>query len=122
MYTELIFAAKLKEDTPEIVISTLKYMLGELDVSDNLIFNEGLFKAGSSYFPLSKDSNSFFYDGGNWVLSHRGNYKGYDNTGFISKLLKWIKPHIESGSGLNNIYAITISQEGTAPIIHSLEE
>ena len=30
MYTELIFGAKLKKDTPNEVIEALKYMLGEI--------------------------------------------------------------------------------------------
>ena len=121
MYTELVFAAKLKDNTPVAVILTLKYMLGEAEIPDNLTFDEGFFNAGSFYFPVSQASNSFFYDGENWVLSHRGNYKDHDEPGFITLFLKWIKPYIESGSGLNDIYAITISEEGVAPIIYTLE-
>lgn len=83
-------------------------MLGESEIPNNLNFNEGVFNSGSNYFSLSQASNSFFYDGDNWILSHRG-------------ILKWIKPHIESGSGQNDIYAITIEEEGITPTIYSLD-
>jgi hypothetical protein len=120
MYKELIFAAKLKVDTPEFVISTLKYMLGETDPPHNLDFDEGVFAASSYYFPVSKALNDFFHDGDNWVLSHRGNYKNCDNQGFIEKFLDWIKPFIECGSSWENIYAITIYEDSHEAKIHSL--
>lgn len=122
MYKELIFGAKLKKDTPELVISNLKYMLGESNPVTDLEFDEGIFAAGSFYFPVSKSQNDFFHDGDNWILSHRGNYRNNDNNGFIEKFLEWIKPYIEAGSGNNDIYAITIYEDSSEAIIHCLEE
>ncbi len=121
MYTELIFAAKLKEDTSEEVISTLRYMLGEIEISDSIAFDEGFFNCGSYYFPISEMEGKLLHDGENWVLSHRGNYKNQDNNGFIDKFLDWIRPYIASGSGQQDIFAITIAEDSKGVKTYSLE-
>lgn len=121
MYTELIFAAKLKKETPQSIISTLHYMLGENNNPEKLEFDHGLFASGSYSFPVSKVLNAFFHDGDNWILSHRGNYKHEDGNGFIEKFLSWIKPHIECGSGNKDIYAFTIYEDSSEVKTHSLQ-
>lgn len=121
MYTELIFGAKLKKETPESVIGTLKFMLGEIDLPDKLEFDEGFFNSGSFCFPISKSQSDLFLEDEQWVFSHRGNYKDQDGHGFIEKFLEWILQYIESGSGQNDIYAITIGEDALAPFVFSLE-
>ena len=55
MYTELIFGAELKIDTPELVIDSLKYILGETRERPECFplpegNSEGLFRGSSYYF------------------------------------------------------------------------
>lgn len=121
MYTELIFAAELKQDIPESVIATLKYMMGQGDLPEKLAFEEGFFSSASFSFPLDRAQNTLYNNGDNWILSHRGNYKTRENDGFIDLFLKWIKPYISRGSGLKDIYAITIYEHNREINIHSLE-
>ena len=119
-YKELIFGAKLKADTPNTVIATLQYMINGKDAPENIVFDQGLFSAGSFSFPVSTVQNDFFHDGDNWILSHRGNYKQNDDNGFIENLLAWIKPFIESGSGTKDIYAIMIGEDSSEATVYSL--
>lgn len=58
MYTELIFGAELKKNTPNKVIEALKYMLGEIEARpDNFPLPNGrcesLFCGCSYYFAIS---------------------------------------------------------------------
>ena len=39
MYTELIFGASLKTDTPKEVIDTLRYMVGDIEQPEKLVFD-----------------------------------------------------------------------------------
>lgn len=124
MYTELIFGASLKEDTPKEVLSTINYILGNSNKPENFPLPEGrcesLFRHSSYYFGVSKPVNSFIFDdiSNCWILSIRCNVKNYNNE--IETFLTWIKPYIDNGSGVNNIYAITIFEEDSSPIIYSL--
>ena len=122
MYTELIFSAELKSDTPDSVIASIKYLVEGGEPGKELEFNEGIFNCGSYSFPLDKDLTSFYHNGNNWILSHRGNYRENDGNGFVDKFLTWIKPYIESGSGLKDIYAFTIYEDSHEVKTYSLEE
>lgn len=58
--------------------------------------------------------------GKNWCLSSRSNIKNYNNE--IDTFLRWIKPHIASGSGTNEMYAIVIYEESKRPTIYYLDD
>ena len=122
MYTELIFGAELKQDTPIEVINTLKYMVGEIEEPINLLYKEDRnpLMSGSYYFGVNKAVTKMFYDDISeaWVLSSRANIKNYNSE--IEKFLEWIKPFIESGSGLREMYAIVIYEEEETPTIYYL--
>lgn len=126
MYTELIFGAELKKETPEQVINALKYMMGELEDKPNDFplpeaRCEDVLKSSSYYFSVSKSSLSqIWFDeiSKSWKISSRSSIKNYKNE--IEVFLKWIKPHIKSGSGAKNMYAITIYEEDFEPVIYYL--
>jgi hypothetical protein len=99
MYTELVCAFELKENTPNQIINTLEYMTGQLDEIENIPSHE-LFKCERWRFMLQSDS--YYFDGdthstirkdlfGSWYVTIRCNLKNYDNE--IEKFIDWIKPY-----------------------------
>ncbi|MCK5639784.1 MAG: hypothetical protein KAJ19_03265, partial [Gammaproteobacteria bacterium] len=120
-YTELIFGAELKRETPKQVIDTLQEMIDGLDIScppDHLFFTtpdlrvQSLFRCSSYYFGVNKPNISFRFDDIRhaWVVSTRANLKNYEHE--IELFLDWIKPYIESGSGCDDMYAIVTTEYG----------
>lgn len=123
MYTEIIFGAELKRETPESVITALKYMLGEIEEKPkDFPLPEGrcnwLFQCASYYFGVSKPVNSMWFDdiSNTWIISARSNIKNYENE--IQTFLKWIKPYISSGSGAREMYAIVTYEESLPEIYY----
>lgn len=102
-YTELIFGAGLKKDTPKHVIHSLRYMLGEIDKPENFPFSEVrieyLFNCSSYFFGVNKPISRMWFDeiSNQYSISTRSNIKNYG--GEIEKFLDWINPYIDSGSG-----------------------
>lgn len=125
MYTELIFGAKLKKETPTSVIDALKYMVGETkERPTDFPFPEGrvdyLFGCSSYSFGVNKGLSKMWFDdiSGCFHISTRSNIKNYENE--IESFLEWIKPYIESGSGERDIYAMVIYEESSSPNIYYL--
>ena len=82
MYAELIFGAELKRGTPENVIDTLKYMIGDKEEKPaNFPLPDGrcewLFRGSSGYFGVSSPISKMWKDdaSGVWVLSTRSNLR-----------------------------------------------
>ena len=126
MYTELIFGAELKQDTPQNVIEALKYMMGDIEEKPKDFplpsgRCEWLFRGSSFYFGVSTSVSKMWFDeiGKAWVLSTRSNIKNYGSE--IEIFLEWIKPCIDSGSGHNDMYAIVTYEEEEEPTIYYLE-
>lgn len=127
MYTEIIFGASLKKDTPNKVINALKYMIGEIkDKPEDFPLPEGrfnwLFQCGSYYFGVNEAVSKIWLDDidGEWKVSCRSNIKNYE--GEIELFLEWIKPYIESGSGEREMYVIVMYEEASEPDIYYLED
>lgn len=127
MYTELIFGAEFKEDTPTQVIKALRYMLGELEEKpEDFPLLEGrcewLFQGGSYYFAINNPVNKMWFDtiDNSWHISTRSNIKNYENE--IETFLEWIKPYIASGSGSRDMYAIVMYETAERPTIYYLNE
>ena len=125
MYTELIFGADLKKDTPENVIEVLKYMVGDTEEKPkDFPLPEGrcewLFRGSSYYFGVNAPVSKLWKDdiGENWVLSTRSNIKNYERE--IEAFLEWIYPYIDGGSGYRDMYAIVTHEEAEAPDIYYL--
>jgi hypothetical protein len=123
MYTELIFGASLKKDTPEIVIDSLKYMVGEIkEKPENFPLPEGrcewLFRGSSYYFGVNQPVLKMWFDdiSKNWIISTRSNIKNYNNE--IETFLDWIEPYIKYGSGNKSMYAIVTYEEDEEPSIY----
>ena len=131
MYTELIFGAELKPDTPSDVLEILYYMLYEVGdyvftcKETHKLFTterwERMFNCSSYYFGVNEPINKMWSDDitGSFRLSIRCNLKNYNNE--IELFLDWIKPFICQGSGINNMYAIVTYEEGL-PTIYNLDD
>jgi hypothetical protein len=124
MYTELIFGAELKSDTPIDVINTLKYLVGDIDIPSNLLYTEDRnpLMGGSYYFGVNTSVTKMYFDeiSDAWVLSSRANIKNYGNE--IETFLEWIKPFISQGSGNREMYAIVIYEDQEIPSIYYLND
>ena len=125
MYTELIFGAELKEDTPDKVVRALKYMIGELEERPfdfPLSVCDWLFRGGSYYFAINEPVNKMWHDEitETWHISTRSNIKNYGSD--IETFLEWIKPYIQGGSGYTDMYAIVMYEESDKPTIYYLRE
>lgn len=124
MYTELIFGARLKRQTPKEVIDTLNYMCGNTEVEpENYQWRKhrNPLRGGSYYFAVHERVTRFWHDEiAGWTLSSRANIKNYD--GEIEAFLQWIKPFIEGGSGNRDFYAIVTYEEFCEPTIYYLHE
>ena len=122
MYTELIFGASLKEDTPINVIDTLRYMVGDIDklVEPAIDLDRNPLQGGSYSFGVNTPVSKLLFSEttGEWMLSARANIKNYCSS--IEKFLEWIKPYISSGSGCRDMYAIVIYEEDDTPTMHYL--
>lgn len=124
---EVILGFSLYVNTPKEVIETIQYLLNnELEVPNNFPEIESkfdyFFKGSSYYFGVCKPVKEFWKDksSGQWCLSSR------TQTGLkqkdIEELLNWLKPYIEYGSGLNDVYAMTIGEEDINFTVYSLYE
>lgn len=130
MYTELIFGAELKKDTPKEVIDVLKYMIKDTDIivptPKHKFFSCArwriLFTCTSYYFGVSDSFNKLWFDkiSDTWKISTRSNIKNYD--GDIQEFLDWIKPYINRGSGDREFYTIVCYEEQEEPTIYYLRE
>jgi len=127
MYTELIFGAQLKKDTPIEVIDTIIYMVeAGSEKPEKLAFEtttgRNPLRGSSYYFGVHSPVTKFYYDNiaSAWTLSSRANIKNYD--GEIDQFLNWIKPYIEHGSGSRDMYAITIYEEQSEPTMYYLDK
>jgi hypothetical protein len=124
MYTELIFGAELKSDTPIDVINTLRYLVGDIDIPSNLLYTEDRnpLMGGSYYFGVNTSVTKMYFDeiSDAWVLSSRANIKNYGNE--IETFLEWIKPFISQGSGNREMYAVVIYEEAETPSIYYLND
>jgi len=129
MYTELVFSAELEGNLSNQIVDVIKYMCtGDKKpevLPDHELFStdrwDVLFRMSSYYFVDAVDP-VFRYDeiGKDWRLTTRSNLKNYGNE--IEKFLDWIKPHITSGNGGRNYYAIVCYEESEEPTIYYLDE
>lgn len=126
-YTELIFGAKLKKNTPTNVVEALKYMIGEItEKPKDFPLPDGrcewLFRGGSYYFAINNPVSKIWFDEVDncWRISSRSNIKNYDSE--IETFLNWIKEYVESGSGERELYAIVIYEQDITPTCYYLYE
>lgn len=129
MYTELIFGATLKEKTPTYVTQALNCVIND-NVDDKLsdeakqfIDEYSLSKlilGTSYYFGAHTNTPSCVFDkiANRWCISFRANCKNY--RGEIEKFIEFIKPYVEYGSGLTNIFAIVQYEEDDYPTLHGI--
>lgn len=131
MYTELIISCRLKQNTPIEVIETLQWMCLPLPRPEpkpaSYPFGSGednrisiMFRCSSAYFPFTMEPKFTKDAFDQYTLITRSNIKNYSNE--IERFLDWLKPYIESGSGIRNFYAIVCYEEQAEPTIYYLDE
>lgn len=133
MYTEFIFGAELKSDTPEEVIDALRYMIGhdvpkpEKEPYDGAFsYNNPIGEARSYYFPVHEAVSRMWlykdevdYEGDHWIISTRSNRRG--GHGSAEMFIEWIRPYVHMGSGINDMIGISIYEEDLRPTIYYLD-
>jgi hypothetical protein len=124
MYTELIFGAALKEDTPKEVVESLQIMVdGDLEKAPKEIEAfKHVFRGGSYYFGINRGVREMWFDeiGNDWRISTRSNIKNYGSE--IEQFLEWVKPYLDQGSGYREFYAIVTYEEAEEPTIYYLDK
>lgn len=127
MYTELIFGATLKENTPTYVTDALNCIIND-SVTTNLSDEVKQFSdeyslskliwCSSYYFGAHNNKPSCTFDkiANRWSISFRANCKNYQ--GEIEKFIEFIKPYVEYGSGPTNIFAIVQYEEDDYPTLY----
>lgn len=131
MYTELIFGATLKENTPTYVTQALDSVINDrtnIDLPDEVKqFSDEyslskLIWCSSYYFGshVNKPSCVFDKTAERWCISFRANCKNYQ--GEIEKFIEFIKPYVEYGSGPTNIFAIVQYEESDYPTLYGTED
>lgn len=123
MYTELIFGASFKEDTPKELIDTLRWMAGDLDQQPEVCLWNNMrnpLSGGSFYFAVDTHVTKMWFAGDSWRLSSRANIKNYGNE--IEEFLNMVKPYIEYGSGERDFYAIVTYEASDEPTIYYLDK
>lgn len=108
MYTALHFNAELKDDVPEYVIDTLKYMVGDVDklpgriegAPTHPLFDtdrwRGMLRSDSAYF-YARTRSELVTEYGAWFIHVQCNLKNYDDE--IAKFLDFIMPHVRAYPG-----------------------
>jgi hypothetical protein len=130
MYSELIFGATLKENTPTYVTDALNSVINDnIDaklsgVAEQFIDEYSLSKliwCSSYYFGshVNKPSCDFDKIAERWCVSFRANCKNYQNE--IEKFIEFITPYVEYGSGPTNIFAIVQYEEDDYPTLYGTE-
>lgn len=124
MYTELSVSAELK-DLTELEINALMWMVGEIDQPSSLP-NHELFKCDrceymlrmrSYYFPFTIDPVLKLDPIDNqYRLVTRSNMKNYE--GEIELFIDWLKPFIDCGVGINNMFAVVCHEEQEEPTLY----
>ena len=99
MYTHLVLNVTFEEDTPQEVIDTIRYMVGDTDVEPSKQ-NHKLFecdrwafclRCDSAYF-MGCTSTSFENKFGTWYLTVNSNCKNYSSE--YQRFLDYIRPYI----------------------------
>jgi hypothetical protein len=129
MYTEVFFRAELKADTPDDVIETLRYMVGDSDDQPTSLPAHPLFacqrwdvvaRCTSAYFPASAGSvlarSSWSAD--RWSLSFLSSLKNYD--GEAEKFFDWIGQYVTDFPG--DFLGYTLYEESEDPILFRVSE
>lgn len=129
MYTEVFFRAELKADTPDDVIETLKYMVGDSDDAPKSLPAHPLFvcerwdvvaRCTSAYFPASSGSvlAKSSWSTERWSLSFLSSLKDYDSE--AEKFFDWIGRYVVGYPG--DFLGYTLYEESEDPILFHMSE
>jgi len=132
MYTEFVFGAELKHDTPKEVIGVLKYIIlsNVIEKSPDMIIPKHPFfetdrwhllgQCSSYSFGFSASCSKMVYDNitTSWLIAIRSSIKNYNNE--IEKFMDWIKPYIKHGSGRREFLGYSLYEEAEEPKLYYL--
>lgn len=102
-YTELVMGFSLKPETEKEIIELLKYKL------------ENDLKKHSEYFGVNKSHNVIRYDElfNQYIVLIRCSLKNYGHQ--IQDFIEWIMPHVNRGSGENDLLGYYMHEEDEIP-------
>lgn len=112
IYTELVYGARLKKDTPPDVIKKLKDMFD---------FNKfptvsGIPFGSSYYFAVSEPCSKFFEDRlGTQCISIRCSIKNYCNE--IESFIEWLSPYVDGCGDNRNFLGYMMYEEDEKPTL-----
>lgn len=123
MYTSLVISARIKPDAPPEFMVQLKALLaGDLHIREVLggeACRNPLCRT-SAYFPESSRSLEETRHPSGWTLNVVSQVKNYD--GEIEGIIKWMRPHIYSGHGASDWWAIVTYEEDEKPTIYYMRD
>ena len=128
-YTEFVFGAELKKDTPKEVIETLTWMIKGEDTytpPDHPLFSTTRWESigtGCSYsFGYVDPLSDIHVDdiSGRHIFAIRCSIKNYEDE--IELFIDWIRPYIKRGSGENDFLGYSIYEEAKKPTLYYLHE
>jgi hypothetical protein len=121
MYTELILGAQLRSDTPVAVAEKLTKMVNDPEetLPDD---DQNPLHGASYYFGVSRSHATIVFDdiSKGLIVEARANIKNYGDE--IEHFLEWLRPHVDSGSGSREFFAIVTYEEQATPTIWYLHE
>jgi hypothetical protein len=121
-YTEIIFGARLREDTPGRVIELLtKAADGGWDVEADDVKLGRVMHGSDSYYFSGSHAPVFELDDfrEHYTLHFRANLKNYSSE--IEAFIDWIRPYVAQGAGEREVFAIVMGEDTEALELHCLE-
>ncbi len=125
MYTELVYGARLKENTPLHIIEMLKVIFGiNESLPDKYSDWEDKFPeiscipfGGSYYFAVQNPHSRMSFDdvSKDWTIVVRCNIKNYHNQ--IENFIEWLSPYVEGSGAKDDFLGYTLHEESIAPIL-----
>ena len=130
MYTEFVFGARLKKDTPPHIIEMLKVMFRHnerlpekySDWNDKFPNIRTIPFGGSYYFAVQDGLSRLSHDkiSEDWTVCIRCNIKNYEDH--IMNFMKWLEPYVANGSGNLDFLGYSLYEEDDTPILYYLND
>ena len=125
-YTRIVLAAELKTPLPDLVLESLRYIIGQ-PVKKPAAFAlpagrcEWLLNGNSEYFePGTPNSFAFEIEKGAWVIKSCSCIKNYENE--IETFIAWLQPFIKNGLNENGSFAAVDSEDDENPEFYFIKK
>lgn len=119
MYTEVVAACDLRNDTPLIAIEAIESMIDRsLELPDLGPDCHPFFLKPRYGQVANKGSRLLHPDctGDTYVLTLHGNLKNYH--GEVESFFRWLVPYVHFGAGADNLVGFSLYEEDTFPTLY----